>query len=258
MAAGDRPPALPPAWDGEATELVVDGFLPFFAAIVVIAIVRFVVVEAFGKREETPPKETEVAAEEVAASWLDAHKEDHTDDKADMNQYWYSAATIATLVDVIREHCIPAPAARLDVAFVSTPSLFFALAPAERARCRLLEYDEELGVGEPGFVRYDFNEPEAVPDDCKGAFSLVVIDPPFITREVWAQYARTARLLLAPGGRLLCTTIAENAPMMAELLDVRPTAFLPSIPHLVYQYNVYANYESERLACPNDEIPGCE
>jgi hypothetical protein len=52
---------------------------------------------------------------------------------------------------------------------------------------------------------------------------------------VWEQYAITAKALLAPGGRLLCTTIAENAPMMAEILGVAPTAFRPSIPHLVYQ-----------------------
>lgn len=43
--------------------------------------------------------------------------------------------------------------------------------------------------------------------------------------------------------------------MMAELLDVRPRAFQPSIPHLVYQYNLYTNYESEALAQVNAEVP---
>jgi hypothetical protein len=32
---------------------------------------------------------------------------------------------------------------------------------------------------------------------------------------------------------VLATTIQENAPMMKELLDVNPTTFFPSIPHLV-------------------------
>ena len=36
-----------------------------------------------------------------------------------------------------------------------------------------------------------------------------------------------------PGGRVLCTTIAENAPMMKDLLDVHPVQFRPSIPNLV-------------------------
>ena len=105
----------------------------------------------------------------------------------------------------------------------------------------------------------------SVPLDLSSQSEVVVLgafggrlDHEFSHYHVLFKFSRLRLLLLAPGGRLLCTTIAENAPMMAELLDVRPTAFLPSIPHLVYQYNVYANYESERLACPNDEIPGCE
>jgi hypothetical protein len=44
---------------------------------------------------------------------------------------------------------------------------------------------------------------------------------------------QTSKLLLAPGGKVLATTIQENAPMMKELLDVNPTTFFPSIPHLV-------------------------
>lgn len=93
-----------------------------------------------------------------------------------------------------------------------------------------------------------------------------VIDPPFITREVWEKYAATAKFLLCEGGRLICTTIRENADMMHELLQaslvtslshlhavyracclhctmrlgpyatqVKPQKFQPCIPHLVYQ-----------------------
>jgi hypothetical protein len=81
---------------------------------------------------------------------------------------------------------------------------------------------------------------------------LQVIDPPFITREVWEKYAATANFLLSEGGRLICTTIRENAAMMNELLQaraasdtlswpsadslqVKPQRFQPCIPHLVYQ-----------------------
>jgi hypothetical protein len=31
--------------------------------------------------------------------------------------------------------------------------------------------------------------------------------------------------------------------------------FRPSIPHLVYQYSLYANYDSEGLGNKNPEIP---
>ena len=44
---------------------------------------------------------------------------------------------------------------------------------------------------------------------------------------------QSARLLLGEGGKVLASTIQENAPMMEALLGVRPQRFLPSIPHLV-------------------------
>eukprot|EP00741_Cyanophora_paradoxa_P003047 tig00000663_g2959.t1 len=177
--------------------------------------------------------------------FLKRHKE-----KEEMNQYWYSPKSIATLVEEIEEI-----AAEHGCAFVSTPSLYFSLKSADvKAKSRVLDWDREFAA-DPGYVFYDFNEPEAICDDCRGRFDAVVIDPPFITREVWEKYARTAKLLVRKGGKLILTTIAENAPMMKELLDADPCAWKPSIPHLVYQYNAYTNYASKRLSAPNPEIP---
>ena len=112
-----------------------------------------------------------------------------------------------------------------------------------------------------------------------------VIDPPFITREVWEKYAVATRMLLKEGGKILASTIQENKDMMAELLGLTPQRFLPSIPHLarhplctkatllqpsraqafcsahpavraqVYQYCMYTNYESQLLSQCNPEIP---
>jgi len=51
------------------------------------------------------------------------------------------------------------------------------------------------------------------------SFDLVVIDPPFITREVWEKYAEAAKLLLVKeGGHCLLSTIDENEAMIKELL----------------------------------------
>ena len=88
-----------------------------------------------------------------------------------------------------------------------------------------------------------------------GTFDMAVIDPPFITREVWEKYTVTANLLLKKGaddklggkegGKLLCSTIDENKEFMKELLDVEPISFRPSIPNLVYQYSFYTNYQDD-------------
>ena len=84
---------------------------------------------------------------------------------------------------------------------------------------------------------------------------MVVIDPPFITREVWEKYTEAAKLLLIPeGGIVLGSTIDENESFMQELLGCSRKAYRPSIPNLVYQYSLYANYESDGLSQGNPEI----
>ena len=202
-------------------------------------------------------------AEALAAAWLARHAEEHSDGMtAELNQYWYSAHTIATLCDAVRE-CrhhhyqqmarAPSAGGLLECAFLSTPSLFFSLSPDERTHCRVLDYDTSLGED---VIFYDFNAPTEVPAELRGAFSCVVIDPPYITPEAWRKYAQTARLLLPPeGGRVIGTTIVENASLLRELLDVRPNRFLPSIPQLPYQYAAYTNFESAALVARNHEVP---
>ena len=52
----------------------------------------------------------------------------------------------------------------------------------------------------PNYVRWDFNYPKDIADHLLHAFDLVVIDPPFVTPEVWAKYAEATALLLVAGG----------------------------------------------------------
>lgn len=73
---------------------------------------------------------------------------------------------------------------------------------------------------------------------------MIVIDPPFITREVWGKYAAAAKRLLKTGtflqiftvlkqqimccppdgsGRVILTTVIENAELLLDLLGASPT-----------------------------------
>lgn len=63
---------------------------------------------------------------------------------------------------------------------------------------------------------------------------MVVIDPPFITREVWEKYAKCAKALLKTDGLFLISTIDENEAMIKELTGSDKKTFRPSIPNLVY------------------------
>jgi len=146
-----------------------------------------------------------------------------------MNQYWYSKHTIDVLVEQIM-------AVGGRVAFLSTPSLYYSLPSEGRSRSKCLDFDKETFGKNPGFVFYDFNKPEDLPSELHGTFDLAVIDPPFITHEVWAKYADAAKLLLKPGvdkdsgepnGKVIGTTIRENADKLRELLGLRRCKFQP-------------------------------
>ena len=106
--------------------------------------------------------------------------------------------------------------------------MYFALEENLRSQCYVMDYDKKWS-SDRGFVFYDFNAPSSFdPPSLKNSFDMVVIDPPFITREVWEKYTESAVALLkekpaagAKSGLVLGTTVAENAPFMEELLGCK-------------------------------------
>ena len=110
---------------------------------------------------------------------------------------------------------------------------------------------------------YDYNDPTNIKEKYHGVFDLIVIDPPFITKSVWEQYATTTKLLMkkkaehhstATASHVIATTVDENKDLMADLFGCKQVSFRPSIPHLVYQYSVYINFTSNVLAKDNPEL----
>ena len=193
-----------------------------------------------------------------AADWLAEHAEEHAAGAAaDLNQYWYSAHTIDVLLQAVKEQTTEGmlkDAARLKVAYVSTPSLFFAMDASERKGSRVLDFDRSLGEGCDDFVFYDYHHPIDLPAELQHAFSLVVIDPPYIEQDVWQKYAQTAKFLLAEGGFVIGTTVIENGKLLEAELGVTPNVFLPSIPNLPYQYATFTNFHSPALSVRNSEV----
>lgn len=175
---------------------------------------------------------------------------DITNEKSELNQYWYSEATIAALVSEVEHNAE-------SCAFLSCPSLYFALTSAPlRAKSKVFEYDRQWS-SDPGFVFYDYHAPLEVPIHLMAAFDYVVVDPPFITREVWTQYLDTVKLLLKPNGKVLFTSVLENHGMLEQGLDqgLYVPLFKPSIPHLTYQYHCFLNYVATKLQFDNPELP---
>ena len=75
----------------------------------------------------------------MAQAFLDANPED-----ADHNQYWYSKATMNTMIqDQIEQHVASgSPAGGLVIAFLSTPSLYFTLPDEIRKNSYCLDFDK--------------------------------------------------------------------------------------------------------------------
>lgn len=159
-------------------------------------------------------------------------------EKTDFNQYWYSAETIAAICDEILD------IAPTSVAFLSTPSLFFATHTKLR-NATLFEFDAafESKAGQ-SFALWDFRYP-SFDRVHSNAYDMVIMDPPFIDSQVIEAYIGAFHILArGPGCRLLLTSTLENGDSIQEYMRVpiHVANFLPRIPNLVYQYRIFVNY----------------
>lgn len=179
-------------------------------------------------------------------------------ENSDYNQYWYSDNTVNTIVMELE---LVKP---VRVACVSTPSVFLAAVEAG-IPCDLFEFDTCIGdlswagKGSNKFVQYDFRSTD-MDQLYWGAYDVVVADPPFITSDVIECYARHIKQLLMPGGKVIFSSTAENGPNLKASfpLDFRPVRFKPSIPNLVYQYELFVNYipcDESEFRMSNPEVP---
>lgn len=119
-----------------------------------------------------------------------------------------------------------------------------------------------------GFVYFDFRYAEEISIEhhhqyasACGLFfrySYIVVDPASINQEFWRFYAKSVKLLLKDGGKVLACTITENADLMKEILGLTAVQFIPSIPNLVYHYVFFTNYKSELLEMENMELKDLE
>ncbi|KAJ8599144.1 hypothetical protein CTAYLR_008302 [Chrysophaeum taylorii] len=172
-----------------------------------------------------------------------------TPEAASLNQYWYSRRTIKALVAEIESGACGA-----RIAFLSTPSVYFSLPEScaeVRARSFVFDRDRQW-ASLPNFRDFDFNDgADAIEPSLRYTFDATVVDPPFITRDAWAKYAAVVRRALAPGGRVLLTTVGENEAMLRTLLgpeigaSLRKTTFMPAMHRasLPYQYSLFVNYD---------------
>ena len=182
----------------------------------------------------------------------EAHKE-----KAQHNQYWYSASTIDAIVSEI---LMNRPS---RVACLSTPSIFAKCAESGLV-CDLFDFDKELIACVSNVssgcraIFFDYNHPFISPENQR-IYDCVVCDPPFISPEVLMSYCCTIKELARVTAKVIFTSTAENQVVLSAMIEpeVFAVPFLPSIPSLVYQYNIYVNYpirDNSAFAQRNPEV----
>jgi len=70
----------------------------------------------------------------------------------------------------------------------------------------LFEYDRRFEAFENSYYFYDYNFPEALPEHCTNAYSVIILDPPFLSKDCLEKMSQTVKKLAAPDAKiLLCT-----------------------------------------------------
>ena len=174
-----------------------------------------------------------------------------TPENADFNQYWFSEKTIQFILNQIQKNNTGG-----RIGLIATPSIFFSLPADTQEKSYLFDIDDVLISKHKNGRKYDFNwtNYDEKFSDLKNSFDFIVIDPPFITEEAWSKFASFAKYLASDKCKILVSSIAENDGQLKRLLNLDIKNFKPSIPHLVYQYNFFANYDDEELNQKNPEI----
>ncbi len=175
-------------------------------------------------------------------------------EKEDFNQYWFSETTIEFIVNQIEKY-------GKRVAFVSTPSVFFSVNENLQKNSVLFDYDEIFTKKSKNAVKFDYRDYDNI-TDYDNSFDFVLVDPPFINEEAWTKYANFIKKISKKNEedntildcKILASSIAENQEILSRLLNLKMRIYQPSIPHLVYQYNFYSNYEDNEFNKKNEEI----
>lgn len=185
---------------------------------------------------------------------IDAFKEDWQ-----LSQFWYTEATATVLARALLEGADE----NTVVCIASAPSVYAAITalPEEEVPTEhiyLLEYDSRFGVmaGADHFFVYDYNTPDAVPEQLRHKCHRLLIDPPFLEEECQTKLAQAARNLLAPdsgettkSGDKRFKLISSTGERMRDIMkktypETHLTTFLPEHKNgLSNEFRCYASFE---------------
>lgn len=162
-----------------------------------------------------------------------------------LSQFWYSDETAAALAKEVMRAAGPDG----GIACISCPTLYKKLRELGcKNMIKLLEFDRRFECHGEDFVHYDYNTPLQIPQDWLGKFTVVVLDPPFLSDECLSKTAETV-VFLRPKFIILCTGAVMESHA-ERLLGLRPCNFKPMhTRNLGNEFKCFANYDLDEF-CP--------
>ncbi|XP_051114316.1 uncharacterized protein LOC127239960 isoform X2 [Andrographis paniculata] len=160
-----------------------------------------------------------------------------------LSQFWYDRRTAETVAAEVGVLCKAVPSPR--VACIACPTLYAYLKIVPELPAQILEYDKRFEQYGDEFTFYDYNNPVDLPSSLKHSFSIVVADPPYLSKECLEKVAGTIKLLSAPGeSYILLLTGEVQKDSAADLLGLHPCGFRPQhSSKLGNEFRLFTSYD---------------
>ncbi|KAI5679707.1 hypothetical protein M9H77_00934 [Catharanthus roseus] len=142
-----------------------------------------------------------------------------------LSQFWYDRETAETVAKEVLTLC-----QSLDnpsVACIACPTLYAYLKKFDSGvPALLLEYDERFEQYGTEFTFYDYNQPEDLPLSMKHSYSVIVADPPYLSKECLEKVGKTISFLSRPEKSYLLLLTGAYEPSFEYFTATRWCRFL--------------------------------
>ncbi|XP_063845738.1 EEF1A lysine methyltransferase 1-like [Scylla paramamosain] len=199
--------------------------------------------EFYGEEEERQDRLRDVQEGEIPDTFTE---------NWNLSQFWYSDTTSQRLAS----ECLRVAGDKGAIACLSCPTLYRTLRAQEhQCQVSLLEYDTRFACFGSDFYFYDYRSPLALDNTLRGAFDLVVADPPHLSTDCLTKTSLTVRYLGKPEAKIILLTGEVMEDLADRLLGARRRSWAPEIDHsnnLANPFVFYANYSSEGCISDGD------
>ncbi|CAF1501495.1 unnamed protein product [Adineta ricciae] len=168
-----------------------------------------------------------------------------------LSQFWYNNETANRLMNEV----IAILPENGRCAFIACPTVW-SLMRKEHPEIHnvLFEYDTRFDTGDHSFVEYDYKDDEHIEQNyanLKHSFDVLIIDPPFLSRECFEKVSHLAKLIgkvTPPCKHIICTGAIQEDNIKEFFPSADRVTFQPRHErNLMNPFACFVDYESKTL-----------